>query len=403
MACLVPCLKVKTPGLNPILKHGKTDSARKNKMTRTELFGFASVFRNKLLLTIAVVASLSISACSTTPLEPYTEDTPPLVLVPAAQAGVVDKRGRFREIFCTILEERGPALPDYRPCDDALTKVGIEPNGTGKNVELGLSKRRLVAVIVPGIGWDCFATWLNLQHTVRNHVRQFDYDLHLLKVDALSGTEINARQIRDAIIEMGPESEQRRLILIGYSKGAPDILEAVVSYPEIRPRIAAVISAAGAIGGSPLANDATQSQLELLRYWPDAQCISGDGGAVESLRPVTRKAWLAQNPLLRDFPYYSLVTYPKPERISTILASSYDKLSRVDARNDSQVLFYDQVIPGSTLLGYVNADHWALSVPIARSHSMLGATFVDQNDYPREALLEALLRFVEEELVTSTK
>jgi hypothetical protein len=55
------------------------------------------------------------------------------------------------------------------------------------------------------------------------------------------------------------------------------------------------------------------------------------------------------------------------------------------------------------LLGYVNADHWALSVPIARSHSMLGATFVDQNDYPREALLEALLRFVEEELVTSTK
>jgi hypothetical protein len=29
---------------------------------------------------------------------------------------------------------------------------------------------------------------------------------------------------------------------------------------------------------------------------------------------------------------------------------------------------------------------------------MLGSTFVDQNNYPREALLEALLRFVEEEL-----
>ena len=202
---------------------------------------------------------------------------------------------------------------------------------------------------------------------------------------------------------MAPESEQRRLVLIGYSKGAPDILEAIVTYPEIRPRIAAVISAAGAIGGSPLANDATQSQLELLRHWPDAQCTTGDGGAVESLRPATRKAWLAQNPLPPDFPYYSLVTYPKPERISTILASSYNKLSRVDARNDSQVLFYDQVIPGSTLLGYVNADHWALSVPIARSHSMLGATLVDQNDYPREALLEALLRFVEEELVASTR
>jgi len=70
----------------------------------------------------------------------------------------------------------------------------------------------------------------------------------------------------------------------------------------------------------------------------------------------------------------------------------------VDARNDSQVLFYDQVIPGSVLVGYVNADHWALTLPIARSHAALGATFVDHNDFPREALLEAVLRFVEEDL-----
>ncbi|WP_455201123.1 hypothetical protein, partial [Kaarinaea lacus] len=100
---------------------------------------------------------------------------------------------------------------------------------------------------------------------------------------------------------------------------------------------------------------------------------------------------------------YSLVTYPEPERISTILVSSYNKLSRIDARNDGQLLFYDQVIPGSTLLAYINADHWALTVPIARSHSMIGSTFVDHNQYPREALLEALLRFVEEDLVMSTR
>lgn len=102
----------------------------------------------------------------------------------------------------------------------------------------------------------------------------------------------------------------------------------------------------------------------------------------------------------RGFPYYSLVTYPSPERISSVLGPSYDKLSRIDARNDGQLLFYDQVIPGSTLLGYLNADHWALVVPVARSHSMLGSTFVDQNDFPREALLEALLRFLDEELET---
>jgi hypothetical protein len=100
-------------------------------MARTELFQFACVFKSGLLLAIVAVASIAISACSTTPLEPYTEETPPLVLVPASQAGVVDKRGRFREIFCSILEERGQTLPDYRPCDDALARVGSEPNGTG--------------------------------------------------------------------------------------------------------------------------------------------------------------------------------------------------------------------------------------------------------------------------------
>jgi hypothetical protein len=42
------------------------------------------------------------------------------------------------------------------------------------------------------------------------------------------------------------------------------------------------------------------------------------------------------------------------------------KLSQVDSRNDSQVIFYDQVIPGSVLLGYLNADHWAIAVPFNR-------------------------------------
>ena len=220
----------------------------------------------------------------------------------------------------------------------------------------------------------------------------------LIKVDALSGTANNARQIRDALLAMPAESGPARLVLIGYSKGAPDILDALVTYPEIRNRVAAVVSAAGAVGGSPLANDAEQYQADMLRHFPGATCESGDGGAVASLRPATRRAWLAANPLPMDVRYYSLVTFPQPERISSVLKSSYRKLARIDARNDSQVIFYDQVIPGSDLMAYINADHWALAVPIARSHATIGAIFVTQNAYPREALLEAVLRFVEEDL-----
>ena len=41
-------------------------------------------------------------------------------------------------------------------------------------------------------------------------------------------------------------------MLIGYSKGTPDILEAVVNHPEAMHRVAAVVSFAGVVGGTPI-------------------------------------------------------------------------------------------------------------------------------------------------------
>ena len=347
---------------------------------------------------VAAAAILVLGGCASRPLMPYSTDTTPLVLAPAVQGDKQDKRGRFREIFCAVLEARKDSVPDYRPCNEALTTVGKEPPGTGKGVNLGQSQRRLLTLFVAGVGWSCFSDWLEPRNTVMTHVSQFGYNIANLYVDGLSSSTHNARQIRDAIMAVPQEGTQPDLVLIGYSKGAPDILEAVVNYPEIHERIAAVVSAAGSVGGSPLANDATQSQLNMLQYFPGAKCTPGDEGAMDSMRPATRKAWLADNPLPEGIPYYSLITFPDPGRISSLLRGSYRKLARVDARNDSQLIFYDQFIPESTLVGYLNADHWALAVPIARTHDIVGEVLVDQNDYPREALYEALLRFIEEDL-----
>ena len=166
----------------------------------------------------------------------------------------------------------------------------------------------------------------------------------------------------------------------------------------VQQRVAAVVSIAGVVGGTPLANAATQSMLNLLQYFPDAECEPGDEGALESLKPEVRKRWLANHSLPESIRYYSIVTYPDAEHLSTLLKSSYDKLSQVDSRNDSQLIFYDQVIPGSVLLGYLNADHWAVALPINRTHSFLASTFVDKNAFPREILAEAIVRFVEEDL-----
>jgi hypothetical protein len=344
-----------------------------------------------------------LAGCAGAPLVPFSTDTPPLILTPATQAGVQDKRGRFREIYCAVLQARAGEVPDYRPCNDALTRLGSEPAGSGQPVALGASSRGLMVALVPGIGYDCVARWLEPHGTADQHLRKYGYGLQLIRVDALSGTTRNARQIRDAVMAMEPAPGAPRLVLVGYSKGTPDVLEALVSYPEIRPRLAAVVSMAGAVGGSPLANDAEQYQADLLRHFPGATCDSGDGGGVASLRPAVRKTWLAQNPLPSDVPTYSVVTLPQPERISTILRTSNNKLSMIDGRNDSQVIFYDEIIPGSSLLGYVNADHWAMALPISRSHSTITSLFVTENAYPREALMEAVLRFVEEDLAARGK
>jgi hypothetical protein len=344
-------------------------------------------------VTVLVAAAL-LGGCATKPPVNFTVDVPP---------GVHDARGRFGEIYCSVLQEHGPSLPDYRPCSDALSHIADPPAGPGQPVELGESRARLIGAIVPGIGFGCVAGWMKPALTARDHVRRYYYDLRPIEVDALSGTAKNARMIRDAIMAAPEEPGPPRLVLIGYSKGAPDVLDAVVSYPEIRPRIAAVVSVAGAVGGSIVADDASEWMADTMRFFPGAKCDKGDDESVASLRPSVRKAWLAEHPMPADVHFYSVVTLPDEARISRILKPTYWKLKKIDVRNDSQLIYTDQIVPGSTLLGFMNADHWAIVLPIARAHPWIGALFVNHNDYPREALIEAILRFVEEDLGKSAR
>jgi pimeloyl-ACP methyl ester carboxylesterase len=344
------------------------------------------------LTALAVV--LLLSACASAPVAQVSVDVP---------AGVIDGRARFTEIFCAVLQEHGAALPDNRPCTAALSNVANQPPGTGRPVDLGPSAMGLQARVVPGIGYACIAGWLLPATTLRDHLARLGYDMAMMDVEALSGTAKNASQIRDAVMAMQKEPGPPRVVLFGYSKGAPDALEALVRYPELGERVIAFVSIAGAVGGSALADDATQHQAELFLHWPKANCDAGDGGAVQSLRPDVRKAWLAGNKLPSSIRFYSVVTLPDKDHLSSIVKPTYDKLAKIDPRNDGQVIYSDQIVPGSSLLGFLNADHWAVVLPIDRSHHVIGSTFVNHNDYPREALLEALLRYVEEDIATNAR
>lgn len=350
---------------------------------------------------LAPLILLCLTQCAGIQQAGYTADESALTLLPADVDGFDDGRARFREIFCSILEGHGQDLKDYRACEEALIRVGKESPSTGLPIKTGQSDEDFLVGLVPGLGWQCVKNWLKQDNYVPLHVAQHGYELRLFDVDGLSSTDNNALQIRDHVMSLSLEDKGRPLILMGHSKGAVDILQAVVSYPEVSSRVVAVVSLAGAVGGSPLSDVMQQSHFDKLAHIPRSGCKSGDGGALASLNPALRQRWLADNPLPEGIRYYSIIAYPDPEHVSSGLKSTYLKLAETDARNDGRLIFYDQFIPAATLLAFVNADHLAISTPVARQFVISQATFANKSDYPRAALLEAILRYVEEDLAAS--
>jgi pimeloyl-ACP methyl ester carboxylesterase len=215
------------------------------------------------------------------------------------------------------------------------------------------------------------------------------YRIGTIVVGGRSGTAHNAGQIAERLGNP-PAGEEGPVILVGYSTGAVDILEFLLRYPEMATRVQSVVSVAGAIGGSPLAAQAGGAYDLLLGWVPSSHCPPGDGGVLDSLREQTRHDWLASNVLPGHIRYFSVAAFTTRPRMASALVPAWESLLSYDLRNDGQLLARDALIPGSTLLGYVDADHWSIAIRIEASHPMLAGR-QDPRPFPRAALLEAIL------------
>ena len=227
------------------------------------------------------------------------------------------------------------------------------------------------------------------------------YHIDNVGVSGMASSPENAAVIAEAVAkqEIGPFD---RLVLMGYSKGTTDILHFLVKYPDLAHRVSAVLSVAGAVNGSPLADRYAEASYDnwfvSLSF---GRCRPGDGGVLDSLSRIRQFQWLATHPLPQQVRYYSLATFTRYENVQLHQRLTYKLLEPIEPLNDGQLLYFDQIIPGSSLLGYVNADHWTVAVPVEEEFSRRDPALMLQNRHLRGILFEAMILYLTESLNSS--
>ena len=259
-----------------------------------------------------------------------------------------------------------------------------------------MSPQQLALFIVTGAFSECVGDDARPYIVGADRLRADGAIVETIMVGGRSGTASNARQIA-AAIERAQVPSERHLIVVGYSKGALDALRFLVDFPALAAQVDAVVSVAGPIYGSPLAEMAEAPYARLLARLPYDKCPPGDGEVIRSLDPTVATRWLASNPLPSSVRYYSISGFTTREHMARSLVPTWKILNRTDVRNDGQVVAADAVIPGSTLLGYANADHWGIAESLEEVRTFLAAR-PDPTPFPLEPLLRSIVTFVSDDI-----
>ena len=187
-------------------------------------------------------------------------------------------------------------------------------------------------------------------------------------------------------------NESRKYIIVSYSKGSPDVQEALANDPQARNAVAAHITIAGAIGGSPIAETMPAIAERYAGMLKLGTCDGNVAEAFKSLRQDVRKRFLADHP---DplVPSFSLAAVSDATTTSKMLLQAWKLLTAYDSRTDSQILQSDALIPGGNFLGTLRADHLAVALNYENVTEATIRSAADHNHYPRVALFEAAVRF----------
>jgi hypothetical protein len=261
------------------------------------------------------------------------------------------------------------------------------------------------------------------------------FSMRVLRADAhpARGCEANVADLLRALNEgKGLDASGREVpvlsatppgdvFMIGYSKGAADLLTLLVRHPAVRSRVRCIFSWAGAIGGSEIADKSagdfrrSRLQQETLALASDAKVFMPAGlklgkhairrvhefdsvGAVRDLTTKVRAEFLAENKAQLDALDLPMFFFSGATRLSEVPWSQrngFRALSRIDPINDMQVTSANASLPMpmATHLGVLRGHHWDLAYPSFRKRRWLNNTY---HPFPKEAALVAIVTLAAE-------
>jgi hypothetical protein len=306
-------------------------------------------------------------------------------------AGVRDQRRAFAAAFCDVYANTSQDL-DKR-CEDWIWQPP-DSELTDARAPLASIVGQRTLVIAPGIFGECVAPWVAPFSSDYAALEALGYHVKVLPLEGRASSKRNARIINAQLSD--PSLHLENAVVIAYSKGVTDFMQAA-SEPSAaawRGKIAALVSFSGVVNGTPVASHGASLYDKLLRKRPFKTCGGSDGGGVDSLTYTqsmqTTQDFVASRP---PFPTYSVLAVATGGPVNPLLSPFQKLLSRIDERNDGQVLIEDAVVPGSTVLGVFRADHWSLTLPFEESSAVQVRPLGHNNHFPRGALIRAVLQF----------
>jgi pimeloyl-ACP methyl ester carboxylesterase len=305
--------------------------------------------------------------------------------------GQSTRAGDLARNFCSVLQSENPDGGTWSACGDYLS----EPSSTGAASAAAPLHTDLPVLILPGFFSDCLTTSQPfheaLEHLKSAHQIKGEY-LQLKNVSSTANAQIIADYLRAHF------DGTHKYILVGYSKGATDGYEALATFPDLQTRVAAFVSVAGAVGGSRLVDVMPGGYAHWLQSIHFGACEGDLTAAIDSLSYRNRQKFLSSNGTI-GVPSYTLVAQSDLRHVSKLLAQTWEVLSVNGIPQDAQLLASDATVPGSQYLGAANADHLAVAINFATSS--VPEAMRDHNQYPRAALLEAIVRVVVDDLSRS--